>query len=89
MSVGAADLMSDLFILTDTEPELTVPTHKYQTKLKHSVFLFLVFPPTQLRSATTQFLSQGKTVRLHPPPKFTYYSPLSEENAVSHGTYEV
>lgn len=27
--VGAGDLMSDLFILTDTEPELTVPTHKY------------------------------------------------------------
>jgi len=64
VSVGAGDLMSDLFILTDTESELTVPTHKYYIKrswnaLSISFSLSLLHSSEVLHSSS----SQGKSVR--------------------------
>lgn len=72
VSVGAADLMSDLFILTDTEPEWTVPTNKYYIKQSWNASLSLPHSSEVLQHSSS---SQRRTVRLHPPPKFTYYSP--------------
>lgn len=78
-SVGAADLMSDFFILTETEPEpeWTVPTHKYYIKQSWDALssCFSLSLPHSSEVLQHSSSSQGKTVRLHPPTKFTCYSP--------------